>query len=157
MTAFVRELHLQYADGLATLDKILQAATPEVWMQRFGQAAFWHEAYHNLFWSANFIGGPGQQFSFQPFGVDIDPRLFAEPGGSLELPVAREYLANERSRVDAVFQQLTDEQFDSPDVYGESNFRCVGHRLMYQFRHLSHHNGKLAAWLRDAGCEDGFW
>jgi hypothetical protein len=155
---WTEELRLQYADSLATMGKVLDCCPAEVWTKRFGPVAFWHEAYHNLFWVNNFVGGADAKFSSQPFGVDIDPRLFVEtPAAVLSQADAKCFFDDAVGHVERTFAGMTDEELAGPDAYDETDFRNVRHRLLYELRHLQHHSGKLIGYLRAEGVDEWFW
>jgi len=157
MGIWVDELRHQYVDSLKTFDKVLAQCPAELWTQRKGSAAVWHEAYHNLFWLKNFVGRADHKFNPHPFGIDMDPRLFAQPSGMVSQDDAKEYLADAVQYVEQVFAELTDEELSGPDAFGESDFRNVYQRLLYELRHLQHHSAKLIAYLRLEGNEEWFW
>lgn len=153
----IDELRQQYLDTLAMLESVLEGCPDKLWTREYAGVAFWREAYHTLFWTYNFIGGPGKTFHPHPFGKDIDPRLFTPPNNTCERALALEYAAQTRAYIDQVFGALTRDELSQADQYDESDFRSVYHRLMYGLRHAQHHVGKLTAYLNLEGIRLDHW
>ena len=127
------------------------------WTQTFAGVPFWREAYHALFWMHNFLGGPDKRFQFQPFGKDIDPRLFTALNNTCEQAEALGYAAQTAAYIDTVFDAMTFDVLCASDHYDETDFRSVYHRLMYGLRHVQHHVGKLTAYLNLQGIQLHHW
>jgi hypothetical protein len=119
--------------------------------------SFWREAYHAIFWVHNFLGHKDKAFSFQPFGKDIDPRLFTPPNNTCERAEALQYVAQAKTYIDEVFDALTLDALNETDHYDETDFRTVYHRLIYGLRHVQHHVGKLTAYLNLQGIQLNHW
>jgi hypothetical protein len=139
------------------LTRTIQGCPAETWTQAFAGVPFWREAYHALFWMHNFLGDRDKRFQFQPFGVDVDPRLFTPPNNTCEQAEALEYAAQTGAAIDRVFDGLTLDALSADDRYDESDFRSVYHRLMYGLRHVQHHVGKLTAYLNLEGIQLQHW
>ena len=157
MEPFVAELKQQYHSTLAMLTSAVEGCPENLWGKAFAGVPFWREAYHALFWMHNFLGGPDKRFQFQPFGVDIDPRLFTPPNNTCERAEALGYAEQTAATIDQVFETLTLDVLGSSDSYDESDFRSVYHRLMYGLRHVQHHAGKLTAYLNLQGIQLHHW
>ena len=151
------ELKHQYHSTLAMYQSLLEGCPKEVWNKECAGVPFWREAYHALFWVHNFLGPQEKTFSFQPFGVDIDPRLFTPPNNTCERAEALQYTAQTMAYVDEVFDALTIEELNGTDHYDETDFRTVYQRLMYGLRHGQHHIGKLTAYLNLEGVQLEHW
>lgn len=157
MDFWTRELRRQYYSALGTLAQVIDACPDGVWARAFGPTVFWHEVYHNLFWAANFVGPSDHRFNPAPFGADIDPRLFVDPPETVDRTTIRGYLEQATRLVEQAFDALNDTELARPDEYDESDFDSTAQRLLYELRHLQHHNGKLIACLRIEGINDWFW
>jgi hypothetical protein len=157
MEPLIAELKHQYHSTLAMLTVVLEGCPDEVWRKEFAGAPFWREAYHVLFWVHNFLGPREKSFSKQPFGVDIDPRLFTPPNNTCDREQAIRYAAQIGAYVDEVFDALALDELNGTDNYDETDFRTVFHRLMYGLRHGQHHVGKLTAYLNLEGIQLNHW
>jgi hypothetical protein len=153
----IAELKHQYHSTLAMLTSTIEGCPQETWTQEFAAVPFWREAYHALFWMHNFLGNRDKRFQFQPFGVDIDPRLFTPPNNTCEQSEALGYAEQTAAYIDQVFEPLTLDALYASDRYDESDFRSVYHRLMYGLRHVQHHVGKLTAYLNLQGIQLHHW
>ena len=157
MTTPVTEMKHAYQNALTMYKSVLETCTDEIWGKNFPGAPFWREAYHTIFWMHNHLGPKDKAFEFQPFGVDVDPRLFTPPNKRCTLDEVRGYAADTRAYIDEVFDAMTLEELLGSDAYDESEFRSVFHRLMYGLRHVQHHVGKLAAYLDAEGLDVDHW
>jgi hypothetical protein len=117
---------------------------------------FWREAYHALFWVHTYLGLQDKAFHPHPFGVDIDPRLFAPPNNTCARGEAIEYAARTGAYIDEVFGALTLDVLNERDRH-MTDFRAVCHRLLYGLRHGMHHIGKLTAYLNQEGIQLDHW
>jgi hypothetical protein len=101
--------------------------------------AYWHEAYHTLFWCDNLVGDKDKPFERCPVAVDIDPRLFRNPGECLGKNELLGFLSASRSHVIQRLGDMTDVDFARPDSYGKGTdvreFDVVLQRVLYGFRH----------------------
>ena len=160
MDPLIAELRHQYHCTLEMYRSVLEACTNEIWNKAFpGEAflEFWREAYHTIFWIHNFLGSADKSFEMQPFGKDIDPRLFTPPNNTCDRSEVLGYAAQTRSYADTVFASLTLDDLRAADAYGESEFGSVCHRLLYGLRHGQHHIGRLAAYLDQEGIQVDTW
>lgn len=157
MDLFVAELKQQYHNTLAMLTSTIEGCPQDIWTKDCAGVPFWREAYHALFWMHNFLGAQDKRFQFQPFGQDIDPRLFAPPNNGCEQAEALGYAAQTAAYIDQVFDGMTSDVLNVGDSYDESDFRSVYHRLMYGLRHVQHHVGKLTAYLNLNGIQLDHW
>jgi hypothetical protein len=157
MAPLIVELKHQYHSTLAMVQSLLEGCPDEIWNETFAGVPFWREAYHALFWIHNFVGCSDKRFQFQPFGKDIDPRLFTVPNNRCERAEALQYAAQTRAYIDEAFDELTIDELNGTDHYDETNFRSVYHRLMYGLRHGQHHVGKLTAYLNLEGVQLNHW
>ena len=157
MEPLLAELYHQYHSTLDMLHSVLRECPDELWSKEFAGVHFWREAYHALFWMHNFLGTKDKRFSFQPFGVDIDPWQVIPPNNTCDRAEALQYGALTRAYIDEVFDALTLDELDAADSYDETDFRSVFHRLMYGLRHVQHHVGKLTAFLNLEGIQLNHW
>ena len=157
MATLVVEMKRGYQSALAMFESILETCTEEVWEKDFPGAPFWREAYHAIFWMHNHLGSGDKSFQFEPFGVDVDPRLVTPSNNTCTLDAVRRYAAETRACIDEVFDAMTLAELLGPDHYDEGRFRCVLHRLVYGLRHVQHHVGKLAAYLDAVGLDVDHW
>jgi hypothetical protein len=157
MEPIVAELKHQHHGTLAMLTSTIESCPEDIWTKEYAGVPFWREAYHALFWMHNFLGGPETRFQFQPFGVDVDPRLFTPPNNTCGQAEGLEYAAQAVAYIDEVFEALTLDALNAEDHYDESDFRSVYHRLMYGLRHVQHHVGKLTAYLNLEGLQLHHW
>ena len=79
----VDHLVLQFEATLDMLKEAVEKCPDALWEDCESKPAYWHEAYHALFWCDNFVGNKDKHFERCPVGVDIDPRLFQNPGERL--------------------------------------------------------------------------
>ena len=103
----VAEMKYAYQSTLAMLESVLGTCTEEIGEKEFSGASFWREAYHAIFWMHNYLGPRDKAFEFQPFGVDIDPRLLTPPNNTCTLVEVRGYAAEMRATIDEVFDAMT--------------------------------------------------
>ena len=157
MEPLVAELKHQYHSTLAMLTSAIEGCPQATWSKTFAGVPFWREAYHALFWMHNFLGDRDKRFQFQPFGVDVDPRLFTPPNNTCARAEALQYATTTAAYIDQVFETLSLEALEASDGYDESDFRSVYHRLMYGLRHAQHHAGKLTAYLNLEGIQLHHW
>ena len=157
MEPLVAELKHQHTSTLAMLTSVIEGCQEELWSKEFAGVPIWREAYHALFWMHNFLGPKDKTFHFQPFGKDIDPRLFTPPNNTCARTEVLEYAAQTESYIDEIFDALTLDELGGTDHYDETDFRSVYHRLMYGLRHVQHHVGKLTAYLNLEGVQLNHW
>jgi hypothetical protein len=157
VNSLVAELQHQYRSTLTMLTSTIEGCPDEIWTKEFAGVPFWREAYHALFWMHNFLGVQDKRFQFQPFGKDIDPRLFTPPNNTCEQAEALKYAAQTAAYIDETFGAMTLDVLGASDQYDESDFRSVYHRLMYGLRHVQHHAGKLTAYLNLGGIQLNHW
>jgi hypothetical protein len=94
--------------------------------------------------------------------VDIDPRLFRNPGKALGKNELLDLLSTARSHVAQRLDEMTDaDLMAEDDKYGEgvdvAKFDVVLHRILYALRHGQHHVGKLASRLRTNDVSLDVW
>ena len=158
----VDQIARQYEATFEMLKAAVEKCPDELWRGQDAKPAYWHEAYHALFWCDNFVGDKDRAFDRCPVGVDIDPRLFGNPGTALGKSELLDLLSVARSHVAKRLGEMTDLHLSERDVsYGEGadvrEFDVVLHRILYGLRHGQHHVGKLACRLWANGVTLGVW
>lgn len=154
-------LALQFEATLDMLKEAVEKCPNALWEDSDSKPAYWHEAYHALFWCDNFVGNKDKRFERCPVDVDIDPRLFRNPGERLFKNALLDLLAAARSHVALRLAEMTDADLEQKDEFGEESqvrqFDVVLHRILYALRHGQHHVGKLAGRLRTSGANLDVW
>lgn len=152
-------LSIQFEATFDMLKAAVEKCPDAMWDDLDAKPAYWHEAYHALFWLDNFVGDRNKTFDPKPFGVNIDPRLFRDPGTTrgrdellLLLEIARGHVAQRLA-------DMTDADLEQEDGFGEesSEFDRVLRRILYGLRHGQHHVGKLAGRLAASGVSVDVW
>ena len=155
------QLVLQFEATLDMLKEAVEKCPDALWEDCESKPAYWHEAYHALFWCDNFVGNKDKHFERCPVGVDIDPRLFQNPGERLLKNALLDLLAAARSHVTQRLAEMTDADLEQKDEFGKESpvrqFDVVLHRILYALRHGQHHVGKLAGRLRTNDANLDVW
>ncbi len=155
----VDHISQQYEATFDMLKIAVEKCSDELWGDRDSKPAYWHEAYHALFWCDNFVGNKEKSFDLRPVGVDIDPRLFRNPGKALGKNELLDLLAAAQSHVAQRLDEMTDEELEQEDGFGEESpeFDVVLHRILYALRHGQHHVGKLSGRLWASNVSLDVW
>jgi hypothetical protein len=151
----------QYEAAFEMLKAAVEKCPDTLWGGGDSKPAYWHEAYHALFWCDNFVGNKDKRFERCPVGVDIDPRLFRDPGKALGKDELLDLLSASRGHVAQRLADMTDVDLAEEDHYGEGaevrEFDVVLQRILYGLRHGQHHVGKLACRLWANGVDLDVW
>ena len=157
----VDQISQQYDATFDMLKAAVEKCPDALWEDGGSKPAYWHEAYHTLFWCDNFVGNRNKPFEFRPVGVDVDPRLFRNPGKALGKDELLDLLATARSHVARRLDEMADADLTAEDRYSEdgdaAEFDVVLHRILYALRHGQHHVGKLSGRLWANGFSLEVW
>ena len=148
----VEHISQQFEATFGMLKDAVEKCPGALWGEGDSKPAYWHEAYHALFWCDNLVGNRDKPFERCPVGVDIDPRLFCNPGKALDKNELLGLLSAAKDHVAQRLGRMTDADLIETDHFGEGadvgGFDVVLHRILYALRHGQHHVGKLACRLR---------
>jgi len=157
----VEQLRQQYEASFDMLKAAVEQCPDALWRDPDSKPAYWHEAYHALFWCDNFVGKKDKPFERCPVHVDIDPRLFGDPGRLMCKHELLDLLCAARVHVAQRLDEMVDADLTEEDGYGEGTdvrkFDVVLHRILYGLRHGQHHVGKLAGRLWAKNVSSGEW
>jgi hypothetical protein len=141
----------QYLHTISALRQTIEACTDDQWSPDCVDLPFWHEAYHTVFWLANFVGDSQKAFERMPFGVDIDPRLWRAPDAVVSKADMLRFLDVADERCNEVIPALTLDELGRPNLLDiDVN---IGDMLVYGIRHCEHHVARLRLHLRHAGID----
>jgi hypothetical protein len=166
MLALVRKtLTHQYGAALKMLAGCVKGCTADHWEQAVGKFPFWHVAYHVLFYTDLYLSKNEAEFRPQGFY-----RPDYQVMGSQAWPPYRKVLADQpydkptiRLYVQTCMAKAakTVAAETEASLAGESGFPWLPFpRLelhLYNIRHIQHHTGQLAAFLRRAGHKGAGW
>jgi len=157
----VAHLGRQFEATFEMLKAAVEKCPDALWEDQDSKPAYWHEAYHTLFWCDNLVGNKDKLFEGCPVGVDTDPRLFRNPENGLGKSELLDLLSAARSHVAQRLDEMMDAELMEKDGFGKganvAKFDVVLHRILYALRHGQHHVGKLACrlWAKDVNL--GVW
>jgi uncharacterized damage-inducible protein DinB len=135
----------QFGASIDMLDNAMTACPHELWS---GPSAFWHVAYHALFFLDLLLSGSVEGFAppapFDLSELDLDRRLPERPYTKDEL---RTYLQHCRRKCRETIEALTEEQASRPCRWGSLDL-SFAELLLYNMRHVQHHAAQLNLLLR---------
>jgi uncharacterized damage-inducible protein DinB len=158
---YKRTLTSQCDAALAMLEECVRACPASRWKGRIGKYAFWHVAYHTLYCTDLYAARREAEWKphprFHPGGrSDLEDEY---PSRVITRPEMLAYIARCRRLLRASIRRETARTLRGPAGFGWLAFpRAELH--LYSLRHIQHHTGQLAAFLRRAGvptrwCKDG--
>jgi len=166
MLSLVRTtLSRQYGAALKMLGGCVRGCQAEDWEQAVGKYPFWHVAYHVLFYTDLYLSK--SEATFQP--PDFHRKEY-QVMGSLPWPPYSKVVADQpydkptiagyvRTCMTKAAETVAAETEAS--LAGESGFAWLPFpRLelhLYNIRHVQHHTGQLAAFVRRAGPKGVGW
>jgi len=160
MRLVVDQIEQQYKATFEMLRECVETCPDSLWEDRKSKPAYWHEAYHTLFWCDNFVGDKNKAFERCPVGVDIDPRLSRTPVKAMAKDDLLHLLSVASGHVAQRLAAMADADLSKRDDYSEGEVRefdIVLHRMLYALRHGQHHVGKLAGRLWANGASLQTW
>jgi hypothetical protein len=67
----VDQLALQFEATFDMLKEAVEKCPSALWEGAVSRPAYWHDAYHALFWCDDFVGNKDKVFEPCPVGVDV--------------------------------------------------------------------------------------
>jgi hypothetical protein len=144
----------QYEASLLMLKNAIVASDTEIWTRRVCKKAFWHVAYHTLFYTDFYLSKDENAFvpwvkhkkEYQflgavPWPPHNEPHI-GEPYGQTDII---EYWG---SIHDALEERIERTELDSPSGFYWLPFSKLELQI-YNIRHIQHHTGQLAERLRE--------
>ena len=158
-------LSRQYGGALKMLGGCIRGCNAEHWGQPVGRFPFWHVAYHVLFYTDLYLSKDEQSFRPQAFH-----RKDYQVMGSLPYPPYTPVVADQpydKAAIGGYVQACMTKAAavvaaeTQASLAGESGFPWLPiPRLelhVYNIRHVQHHTGQLAAFLRRSGAKGVGW
>jgi hypothetical protein len=153
----------QYHAALDMLDEAIRACPPDLWTDPSFTNAFWHVAYHALFYTHLYLQQSGQTFVAWHQHRDqyefLGDRL---PWPPHERPnIGAPYTKEEVLDFMAFCRQEVDRQVPAVDLEAGSGFDWLPFGKLelqfYNIRHLQHHTGQLSERLRTGAAIGMRW
>jgi DinB family protein len=158
-------LSRQYGAALKMLAGCVKGCSTDHWQQAVGNFPFWHVAYHVLFYTDLYLSK--NDGAFRPQGFH---RPDYQVMGSQAWPPYKKVVADQPYDRPTIAGYVRDCMTKAAETVaaeteaslaGESGFAWLPFtRLelhLYNIRHIQHHTGQLAAFLRRAGCKGVGW
>ena len=147
----------QFGGSLMMLERAIDACPESLWTGNAGSRAFWHLAYHTLFFTDLNFSGTAEGFSppapFDRNELDPSDVLPARVYTKAEL---LSYARHCREKGRATIESLTDLEAVRVIELPWVSMR-FGEFMLYSMRHVQHHTGQLNVVLRQAGIDAPDW
>ena len=147
----------QFGGSLMMLERAIDICPERVWTSQAGSRAFWHLAYHTLFFTdVNFSGTTDGFEPPSPFNrTELDPSDI-RPERVYTKAELLDYGRHCREKGRATIESLTDLEavrvVELPWLHMK-----FGELMLYSMRHVQHHTGQLNMVLRQSGIEAPDW
>jgi len=146
----------QYTALFEMVRGLLEACPDSLWHRAEGEAPFWQQAYHTLFYCDLYLSDSPQAFAPHLVGRGQAQDLGPSPDFALSRDELIGYLEAVRAKLAARLERL-----DPGGLEGENPFEWTGptaaHNLVYNLRHAQHHCGWMASILRRNGAAPPKW
>lgn len=138
----------QFEASLCMMNDCLVKCPDEHWDAAIARYPFWQVAYHTLCFVDLYLSPTKEAFTFRA----IHPGGWREfddeyPSRRFERPELTEYLAVCRQKAIDILASETAESLQGPSGFTWLKFPRVEAHI-YNIRHIQHHTGQLAAYLR---------
>ena len=165
MNIIRRILAQQFGATAQMLHETIEHCPEQVWTKGLGGAAFWHLAYHTIFFLDFYLHKREADFTPAPFHRENSWQLASGPDGSEPLvpsgePYSKttllEYLQDVRKRAQTILAELTEDDLTAPSPVPWYTIQR-GDFLLNNLRHAQHHIGQLNMILRAHGVKPAAW
>jgi hypothetical protein len=155
----------QYGATLQMLHQSIENCPEQIWTQGLGGAAFWHLAYHTIFFLDCYLHKQEADFAPPPFHRENSWRLPVGPGTSephvppgepYSKTTLLEYLQDVRRRAQPILAELTEDDLTAPSPVPWYSIQR-GDFLLNNLRHAQHHVGQLNMILGFHGAKPCAW
>jgi hypothetical protein len=155
----------QFGATLHMLRESIENCPEQVWTKGLRGAAFWHLAYHTIFFLDFYLHKREADFTLPPFHRENIWRLaagtdtsepFVPPGEPYTKTTLLEYLQDVRKRAQPILAELTDDDLTAPSPVPWHTIQR-GDFLLNNLRHAQHHIGQLNIILSFHGATPCAW
>jgi uncharacterized damage-inducible protein DinB len=147
----------QFGATAQMLHESIENCPEQIWTKGLGGAAFWHLAYHTIFFLDFYLHKREADFTPAPF--HRENASYLETGPSAE-PYSKttllEYLQQVRKRAQPILAELTEDDLTAPSPVPWYTIQR-GEFLLNNLRHAQHHIGQLNMILRVNGVRPPEW
>lgn len=138
----------QYEAALAMVNHCVAACRDEYWEQKIANATFRQVAYHTLFFTDLYLSPSNEAFELR----DLHQRGGDERGPALSPGLSREetlaYVKVCRQKIADSVAAETPQTLEGPSGFSWRKGMSRGELHVYNIRHIQHHAGAMAAYLR---------
>jgi hypothetical protein len=146
----------QYKALFEMIRGLLKTCPDPLWDRAEGEAPFWQQAYHTLFYCDLYLSESPRAFAPHSMGRGQAQDL----GKRVDFILSRDELVGYLETVTAKLAARL-EQFEPGGLEGRNPFDWTGptaaHNLVYNLRHAQHHCGWMASILRRNGTQPPPW
>jgi hypothetical protein len=155
----------QFGATAQMLQETIENCPERIWTKGSGGAAFWHLAYHTMYFLDFYLHPREEDFRPPPFhredlwNLVVGPDAPEPPAMAVEpYPKATllEYLQDIRKRGRRLLAELTEDALTAPSPVPWYTIQR-GDFLLNNLRHAQHHIGQLGLILRGNGAEPCAW
>ena len=147
----------QFGATAQMLQESIESCPEPIWTKGLGGAAFWHLAYHTIFFLDFYLHKREVDFVPAPFHRENASYLETAPSGE---PYSKtrllEYLQQVRKRAQPILAELTEDDLTAPSPVSWYSIPR-GEFLLNNLRHTQHHIGQLNMILRAHGASPPQW
>jgi hypothetical protein len=147
----------QFGATAQMLQESIEHCPEQVWTKGSGGAAFWHLAYHTIFFLDFYLHKQQADFTPAPFHQGNANYLGTSPSGDpYSKATLLEYLQQVRKRAQPILAELTEDDLTAPSPVPWYTIPR-GEFLLNNLRHAQHHIGQLNMILRAHGAKSPEW
>ena len=147
----------QFGATAQMLHESIESCPEQVWTKGLGGAAFWHLAYHTIFFLDFYLHKREADFTPAPFHRENAFNLATTPSGEpYSKTTLLEYLQQVRKRALPILAELTEDDLTAPSPVPWYTIPR-GEFLLNNLRHTQHHIGQLNMILRAHGAKPPEW
>ena len=147
----------QFGATAQMLQESIESCPGQIWTKGLGGAAFWHQAYHTIFFLDFYLHKREADFTPAPIHRENLPYLSAAPSGEpYSKTTLLEYLQQVRQRAQLLLAELTEDDLTAPSPVPWYTIPR-GEFLLNNLRHAQHHIGQLNMILRAHGVSPPEW
>ena len=147
----------QFGATAQMLHESIENCPEQIWTKGLGGAAFWHLAYHTIFFLDFYLHKREADFTPAPFHRENSSYLATVPSGEpYSKTTLLEYLQQVRKRARPILAELTEDDLTAPSPVPWYTIPR-GEFLLNNLRHAQHHIGQLNMILRAHGARPPEW
>jgi uncharacterized damage-inducible protein DinB len=147
----------QFGATAQMLYESIENCPEQIWTKGLGGAAFWHLAYHTIFFLDFYLHKREADFTPAPFHREECWNLETAPSGEpYSKTTLLEYLQQVRKRAQPLLAELTEDDLTAPSPVPWYTIPR-GEFLLNNLRHAQHHIGQLSMILRAHGARPPEW